>query len=902
VLAVADGTRTTPAAGYVFPAAVVGSILLLAVTVVALCRSYRDRKGSRRDLTRFRALVQGLSVPICVADSRGRVVAVNSAYTTLLRRSPESFGNLLSSIHEDDRPLSQRLFKELMSGRRTRYNVSRRAISGNGDVLNVESSAFRVDHFQVEVAEDVTVRELRNEALRAGEARQETQNATISVLAEAESLDAAIPRLLEAMCRHGHWDIGAFWTLDQHTGALHCTHFWRPEDVRVPQFEAATLSLGLEPGDGLPGRVWLTGEPTWTLDIGADDTVFRGLKADAEGLRSAFSFPILFEGQVRGVIELVSSSVRQRDESMMPAIKAIGGLVGRFFERERAEETLRASEERYRTITEIALDAVITIDQGSAILSVNQAAERIFGYTREELVGHSLTMLMPAGMRERHRLGVDRYQSSGKRRIRWDAIELPGLRKDGTEILLEISLAEFTQAGKPTYTGYLRDITERKQEESALVYQALHDGLTSLPNRSLLTERLRQAILVAHRHDKPVALMLMDLDRFKEVNDTFGHHSGDLLLQQVAMRLLETMRESDTVARLGGDEFAVLLPSTGAEGAIDAAKRIAETLRQPFTLESQELDIGTSIGISVYPAHGADAANLMRRADVAMYAAKRGSGNYSVYSAERDENNSARLLMTGELRQAIEGDQLLLHYQPKIGVADGSVRHVEALVRWVHPERGFTPPDRFIPLAEETGLVKPLTIWVLNEALRQHRAWREVGLDIQVAVNFSARTLHDPDLVSIVTGLLETWRVEPSRLEIEITESAIMLDPERAMITLTELHDAGIDTSIDDFGTGYSSLGYLQKLPVDEVKIDKSFVLEMATNRDHATIVRAIVDLGQKFDLRVVAEGVDNRRTLDMLTEMGCDLAQGFFLSRPLPAADLLAWLQSLDSRLSAAS
>jgi diguanylate cyclase (GGDEF)-like protein/PAS domain S-box-containing protein len=805
-------------------------------------------------------------------------------------------------VHPDDRSISWQLLDELMNGERDHYRVTRRVVAEDGSLVHVDVSAFRVDDLQVEIVEDITGRVRRDEALRAEEESQATQIATIEVLAEAESLDAAIPRLLEAMCRFGRWQIGAFWAQDPVTQTLRCTQLWRLTTVNAPQFEAATRSLALEPGDGLPGRVWQTGEPMWTVDIGTDDTVFRGLKADAEGLRSAFAFPISFEGRVRGVIELLTSEVRHRDESMLPTLTAIGGLAGRFFERERADEALRNSEERYHTIIDMAHDAVITIDQATTILSVNQAVERIFGYTRDELVGHSLTMLMPANMRDRHRIAVERYRTTRKRRIRWDAIELPSLRKDGAEILLEISLAEFPQAGIPTFTGYLRDITERRQEESALVHQTLHDALTALPNRILLSERLQQAILVGNRHHTPVSLMIMDLDRFKEVNDTFGHQSGDLLLNQVAQRLKETVRESDTVARLGGDEFAVLLPSTDASGATDAARRIADVVRQPFTLESRSLDVGVSIGIAAYPEHGSDAATLMRRADVAMYAAKRGSGDYSVYSPERDESNSERLLMTTELRHAIERNQLLLHYQPKIGLTDGTMKQVEALVRWVHPERGFTPPDRFIPLAEETGLVKPLTAWVLNEALRRHRAWREIGLDIQMAVNFSARTLHDPELVANVTGLLDTWKVEPSRLEIEITESAIMLDPDRAMTTLTELHDAGIDTSIDDFGTGYSSLGYLRKLPVDEIKIDKSFVLEMATNRDDASIVRSIIGLARNLELRVVAEGVENRRTLDMLAETGCDLAQGFFLSRPLPASELTAWLEGTASHLSVAS
>jgi EAL domain-containing protein (putative c-di-GMP-specific phosphodiesterase class I) len=316
-----------------------------------------------------------------------------------------------------------------------------------------------------------------------------------------------------------------------------------------------------------------------------------------------------------------------------------------------------------------------------------------------------------------------------------------------------------------------------------------------------------------------------------------------------------------------------------------------EDMRQPFVIDRQKFECGGSIGIALYPEHGQDVATLMRRADVAMYAAKRSGSGYTVYSAERDEANAMRLVMTGELRRAIDGDQLLLHYQPKINLKTGKAQEVEALIRWQHPDRGFIPPDGFIPLAEETGLVKPLTAWLLSQTVRQHRLWKDTGYDIRISVNFSAKTLHDPELVESVLALVERTGVEPSSIQIEITESALMLNPERALTTLSQLHTAGIWTSIDDFGTGYSSLGYLKQLPVDEIKIDKSFVLDMASSRDDASIVRSVVTLGHNLGLQVVAEGVENKRTLDMLADMGCDLAQGFFLSRPLPAFEIGEWL-----------
>ncbi|HLJ68827.1 MAG TPA: EAL domain-containing protein, partial [Chloroflexota bacterium] len=753
--------------------------------------------------------------------------------------------------------------------------------------------------------DDLSERESLTDHLRRCERQILAQQTIIRLLAEAESLDDATPDFLEAMARHGEWDIAAFWGVDTSRPGMSRTCCWCAEGAASAGLGTDSAQGTVRCGEGIVDDVWRSAAPHWIEDVATD---FRSwprpdaAQAQAPALRSACYVPVVFDGRVRSVIELASRNPRTRDEEQIASLVALATLVGRFFERERADEAIRASEERYRTITEIAHDAVITIDETSRILSANPAAERVFGYSLDELIGRSLTMLMPDGMREAHRAGMRRYLTGGRRHLHWESLELPAIHQSGREILIEISLGEFSEGARRTFTGFIRDITERKQAQTALAYQAMHDSLTDLPNRTLLQDRLHQAVLVAHRHATPVALLLLDLDRFKEVNDTFGHDSGDALLTQVASRLAGAMRESDTVARLGGDEFAVLLPATDTGGAVTAAERVGDALRRPFTVEGHELEVGASIGIAVYPEHGNDSAMLLRRADVAMYAAKRTARGYTVYSPDRDERSSLRLLVTAELRQAIDGNQLLLRYQPKVSLRGDATNNVEALVRWNHPEKGPTSPDQFIPLAEETGLIKPLTAWVLNESLRQQRAWREAGHDVRISVNFSARTLHDPDLLTTVTRLLEVWDTDPSRLIVEITESALMLDPDRALKTLSDLHDAGVWTSIDDFGTGYSSLGYLRRLPVDEIKIDKSFVIDMATNRDDASIVRSVISLGHNLGLHVVAEGVENRRALDMLVEMECDLAQGFFLSKPLAAGDLIEWFGTPRPRLAVVS
>jgi diguanylate cyclase (GGDEF)-like protein len=423
-------------------------------------------------------------------------------------------------------------------------------------------------------------------------------------------------------------------------------------------------------------------------------------------------------------------------------------------------------------------------------------------------------------------------------------------------------------------------------------HQALHDALTDLPNRTLFHDRIEQALRHGRRERLLGAVLLIDLDRFKEVNDTLGHRKGDLLLKDIGRRLRAALRESDTIARLGGDEFGVLLPGLGhSPGATEAAEKIRATLVQDFLIDDLPVHIDASIGIALYPQHGHDVDMLLQRADVAMYEAKRTHSEYEIYSVEHDPYNPVRLAMVGELRKALEDNQVLLHYQPKVDLDTGKVLGAEALVRWQHPTRSLIPPAEFVPMAERTGLIKPLTRYVLNLALAQCREWRDSGLDLKVSVNLSARNLLDGKLPEDVSRLLSKWRVPAAFLELEITESTIMVDPKKTMEVLRRLHAMGLALSIDDFGTGYSSLAYLKELPVNELKIDRTFVETMATNRGDAFIVRATIDLAHNLNLRVVAEGVEDEQTMQELAGLGCNVAQGFHLSRPLPPQEFSKWL-----------
>jgi diguanylate cyclase (GGDEF)-like protein len=421
--------------------------------------------------------------------------------------------------------------------------------------------------------------------------------------------------------------------------------------------------------------------------------------------------------------------------------------------------------------------------------------------------------------------------------------------------------------------------------------QALHDPLTGLPNRRALYERLER-LLNRRAQGGSVSLLLADLDGFKELNDTLGHQAGDRVLSELGPRLTEALPDVELLARIGGDEFAVLIVSGPDRGAATGvAERLLETLTEPFAIDGISLTVRASVGIAHHPEHGLDANTLFRRADVAMYQAKATKSGWLEYEAERDEHSRARLALAGELRRAISDGELVVHYQPKADLAEGAVTSVEALVRWQHPERGLLSPAEFLPVAEHTGLIRPLTLYVLDDAVRRASEWEAAGLDLSVAVNLAMGNLLDVRLPEDVAALLAKRRLAPRRLILEITENVVMADPARIVHVLGRLRSLGVGLSLDDFGTGASSLAYLRELRVDELKIDRSFVTDMTSDEQNAAIVRWTIQLAHAMGLRVVAEGVEDADTLFELKAMGADAAQGFYLSRPVPPIEILAML-----------
>jgi diguanylate cyclase (GGDEF)-like protein len=445
-----------------------------------------------------------------------------------------------------------------------------------------------------------------------------------------------------------------------------------------------------------------------------------------------------------------------------------------------------------------------------------------------------------------------------------------------------------------TLVPILHRVSQRvRRQMEEIEHRALYDELTGLPNRNLLHDRTERAILAAGRGGGSAVLMLLDVDRFKEVNDALGHETGDLLLRELGARLAHQLGSGETLARLGGDEFGILLPAGSVEDASALAARIHTALEAAFALRGLPLEVAGSIGIAAYPEHGEDAHTLLQHADVAMYVAKRAHGGTTVYDAEQDTSDAARLALAGELRRALERDELVVHFQPKADLVSGRILGAEALVRWQHPERGFIPPGEFVPIAERTGLIKPLTRYVLAAALAQCDAWNADGLELHVAVNLTIPDLLDLELPDRIAALLADTRVRPEQLELEITESTILADPTRVRLVLDRLNEMGLRLAIDDFGTGYSSLAYLKSLPVQTIKIDRSFVMGMCVNASDTTIVRSTIDLARNLGLDVVAEGVESQEIWDALRAQGCSLAQGYFIGRPMPADQLAELLES---------
>ena len=550
--------------------------------------------------------------------------------------------------------------------------------------------------------------------------------------------------------------------------------------------------------------------------------------------------------------------------------------------RRQIEEALRVSERRYRALFERNLAGVYRSTIEGRLLDCNEAFARIFGYaSREEVLRQAAWdfFVKPEDREAALAKLVERQSLTN--------YEICLKRKDGSHVwvLQNENLVEDSDGRLSVIEGTAIDISERKRAEEQVKHLAFHDPLTNLPNRLLFNDRLTLAVAQAHRHNQRLAVLFLDLDRFKVINDSLGHSVGDELLRQVAERIQEYVREGDTVARLGGDEFTLLVPGISAEeDAAKIARKICEAIHDPFWIDGRELFVTTSVGVAVYPSDGHDGESLVRNADSAMYRAKdQGRDNYQLYTPAMNAKAVERLSLESRLRQAVANDELELHFQPFIDLRTAEVLGAEALIRWRHPELGLIPPMDFIPIAELSGLIVPIGEWVLRTACAEARKWHKKGFGrMTVSVNLSSRQFQQTDLVSQVTNALEETGLEADKLDLEITESNAMQNAEHSINTLRGLKSRGVRISMDDFGTGYSSLNYLKRFPIDRIKLDQSFVRDLPSDKDDAAIAMAVIAMGRSLELVVIAEGVETEEQLAFLKGHECDQLQGFLLSRPL--------------------
>jgi diguanylate cyclase (GGDEF)-like protein/PAS domain S-box-containing protein len=548
---------------------------------------------------------------------------------------------------------------------------------------------------------------------------------------------------------------------------------------------------------------------------------------------------------------------------------------------------MRRRDALLKSVVQSSTDCIVCIDEAGIIKTANPAASRLFGCAIYELIDEPIAKFITllAGDNAGARLGA----------LHGEIRECDARSLAGEVFPVEISVSRVRLNTEKLYTAIVRDIRERRAQQRHLQHQATHDSLTGLPNRAALLTNLETA-LGAQSARPALALLMLDLCRFKEVNDTLGHNVGDWVLCTVAQRFAEALGDRGFIARIGGDEFTVVLGAPEREAVATIAQLLADCLRAPIDVAGISIEVGVSIGVAHYPHDAGDAHTLLRHADVAMYVAKRRGSAFEYYDAAHDENTVRKLAIGGELRSAIASNSLELHFQPQVNLRSGMVESAEALLRWFHPTQGSISPGEFIAIAEATDLIRPLTEWTLNGALAQVRAWRDRGVHLRIAVNLSARLLQDTGFPARLRMLLEQSGVSASSLELEITESAMMLDPARALRVIQEIDKLGVLISIDDFGTGYSSLGYLRDLPVHSLKLDKSFVMGMRNNSDDRVIVESTAQMAHALKLELVAEGVETEWDAQFLTAAGYDYAQGFGYCRPMPAEKCLAWIVEFNA------
>jgi diguanylate cyclase (GGDEF)-like protein/PAS domain S-box-containing protein len=857
--------------------------LLEAVRVIgSQIGQFLQRKRAEEEQRRFRAATDASGDLMLLIDRASlRYVDVNETACRALGYSREE---LLAmgppDIFSRSRDEIVELYDRMFAGDLVEPTVRGSYRCKDGTELPIEAypRALRSEpgDIIVSIARDIRERTRAEEMLKL-------EHTVARCLSEADTLGAGLKTAMRAICETQKWECGRYFAVDEAAGVLRCTEGWSVPDPEVESFVESSRALVLRPGEALAGRVWESAQPLWVPDITNDARAMR--RAMQIGVRGTFVFPVGSEGKVIGVLAFNSREVREPDNRLLQAVRVIGSQIGQFVQRKRAEEVLRESEERFRSLTQLSSDVYWEQDEQFRFVSFRGIGSDRVSATRLPYIGkkrwEQSYVNMTADAWAEHIALLEAHEP-------FRDMEL--CRVDGAGMKTWISISGepvFDSSGAfKGYRGVGKDITERKIDEEQIQFLANHDALTALPNRAMFTEVLNMAIENARRYKRNFAVLFVDLDRFKIINDTLGHEAGDTLLQEMGKRLVHTVRASDVVARLGGDEFVVLVQEVSEPKQVaTVARKILAALVQPMTMQGQECRVTASIGICMYPADAQDEQSLMKNADIAMYRAKEdGKNNYKFYSEEINVHSFERLALESSLRRGLERNEFLLHYQAKLDLRTGVITGVEALLRWQHPELGMVPPGQFIPLAEETGLIVPIGRWVLNTACAQAVAWQRQGLPrMRMAVNLSARQFADDNLIDDIKAALQATDIAPDLLELELTESMVIQNAERAGKVLAEIKRLGVRLAIDDFGVGYSSLSHLKRFPIDTLKVDRSFIRDIPQDPEDKAITEAIIAMGKSLNLTVVAEGVETLEQQDFLREHACDEMQGFYFSKPIP-------------------